>query len=1069
MIKLIQNIGTKRTFYSSILAFLCALVLLVTSLTPTALAARIDPADDVNIEIDSTTVKAQNGAQVFLMTGMLKKCQNHIDYLGGPLVLTYGKDGLLFSDGSLILWNPFDKSTVITGPYVETSLTGFVSNNIADDDGTIWCSEGNSKITFLKDYAQSLGISIDEVLCNPDGDRRGFIMGLDENNNEIVNGCSAAPRYKVNYIDGEEYLESLYERWRAQNDYPFHWDNISISYTGTPYSLANASGANDIIGAYWLYYQDFSGACSFTPVDKGTENALKIVNPKTRKFEYFNSAYSKRKYSNFSLFDGTPATCQSMADGFNTLSDKYMELIKTVLARGCYDAYTNNPEAVKRWQSIVNNPSGYTDESVQTAKEALQKYNELASDGNYMDFIEQNEDEQWVCVDIGDVHITEKDPDTPDLLENDDDACANSGSKLGWILCPIITGLQQVLNTLYENIVEPMLQINVSVFNTNNGVYSTWQIFQNIANVIFVIVFLFAIFSQITGFGIDNYGIKRLLPKLIIAAILVNLSFIICQALVDVSNIVGNGAKDLLMSVNINGQPVQTNQAINEFVRGRALAGAGAATAGVVAAATAGAWAPALLIPFLLGLLSVLIAIVFMFILLGIRQAGVIILVIISPLALLMYMLPNTKSLFDKWKNLFQALLVLYPVCGLMIGGCALAGKVIISSAENFWMALLGGLLSVIPFFLIPKITKGAMAAMGKIGGMIAGLGGAASRGITGAVKGSDGYKAYQQRAFDTQNRRRAGLDKNYQPTKIRGRVKNWYAGTALGRATGYDKMQQGRVATAMKAQERDKAMEKYTNAGFIEATNARIADEAENANIKTEYSRLSNMGAIDNLGANFDENGNYAGYDENNKNSLVSQGVEAAKSGNFARVIAVAEALSSKGHSGREALSGMLQELGNDGSKNSKDAIQRISSTMLSGNQGGSFKAKARSTYDYMKKAAAGELKPGQTVRDFSNKVNFSKVSQEELVERDHEELAKYAREMKEGKLTATSALDLYNVTNGALNNTRLDAKREGKVDGYLNEIREYYNKNYGAGKPGDAQPDQEFNVNQESDSSNT
>ena len=56
-------------------------------------------------------------------------------------------------------------------------------------------------------------------------------------------------------------------------------------------------------------------------------------------------------------------------------------------------------------------------------------------------------------------------------------------------------------------------------------------------------MFLAIIISQLTGFGISNYGIKKMLPRLIIAAILVNLSIYICQIAVDLSNILGYGLR----------------------------------------------------------------------------------------------------------------------------------------------------------------------------------------------------------------------------------------------------------------------------------------------------------------------------------------------------------------------------------------------------------------------------------------------------------------------------------------------------------------------------------------------
>ena len=70
---------------------------------------------------------------------------------------------------------------------------------------------------------------------------------------------------------------------------------------------------------------------------------------------------------------------------------------------------------------------------------------------------------------------------------------------------------------------------------------------RDFANIIFIIGFLIIVFSQLTSFGVSNYGIKRLLPKIIIAAILVNVSFYICAIAVDLSNILGNSLRGILM------------------------------------------------------------------------------------------------------------------------------------------------------------------------------------------------------------------------------------------------------------------------------------------------------------------------------------------------------------------------------------------------------------------------------------------------------------------------------------------------------------------------------------------
>ena len=57
------------------------------------------------------------------------------------------------------------------------------------------------------------------------------------------------------------------------------------------------------------------------------------------------------------------------------------------------------------------------------------------------------------------------------------------------------------------------------------------------------------IYSHITSFGISNYGIKKILPRLIIVAILVNISFYICAIAIDLSNIAGQAIQDMFINI----------------------------------------------------------------------------------------------------------------------------------------------------------------------------------------------------------------------------------------------------------------------------------------------------------------------------------------------------------------------------------------------------------------------------------------------------------------------------------------------------------------------------------------
>ena len=248
-------------------------------------------------------------------------------------------------------------------------------------------------------------------------------------------------------------------------------------------------------------------------------------------------------------------------------------------------------------------------------------------------------------------------PSDPEDPGSSDPTCLTEAGSLGWIACPTAESMGSFAKNAYESMVEDYLKVEASLLSGDDGgTFDAWKVFRDIANIGFIIVLLIIIFSQLTGFGIDNYGIKKTLPKLIITALLINASYLICQAAVDISNIVGSSAKDLLETI---AGGVGGTYDIGKMVK--AVLGA-VGIGGTVAVATfigGGLWA--ILLPLLLGLLSVVIAIIFAFFLLGMRKALIIVFVVISPVALLLYALPNTKKIFDKWFKVFKAMLLLYP------------------------------------------------------------------------------------------------------------------------------------------------------------------------------------------------------------------------------------------------------------------------------------------------------------------------------------------------------------------------------------------------------------------------
>jgi len=319
-------------------------------------------------------------------------------------------------------------------------------------------------------------------------------------------------------------------------------------------------------------------------------------------------------------------------------------------------------------------------------------------------------------------------------------SCAVDG--IGWIICPVMNFIGDLNDKAYGFLSNSFLQVDPDLLGDDTE--AAWKSFRDIANVLFVIAFLIIIYSQITGGGISNYGLKKMLPKLIIAAILVNTSFILCRVAVDVSNIVGNSIPsffDVTFSSTAGDTPTTANTDLPLWkdAIGAALI-AGTALIGLVLVISLG--------------VPGLIALVIIVLILVARKAAIILLVVIAPLAFVAYLLPNTEQWFKKWWKLFSSLLILYPVIGVVFGASALAAKIINNGDVVMQLTALG--VSVLPLFAVPLLLKSSISGLGAVG---ARLGGSLDRATGAATKGS---KDRLKRRGENIEARMAGSDNRF-------------------------------------------------------------------------------------------------------------------------------------------------------------------------------------------------------------------------------------------------------------------------------------------------------------------
>ena len=288
---------------------------------------------------------------------------------------------------------------------------------------------------------------------------------------------------------------------------------------------------------------------------------------------------------------------------------------------------------------------------------------------------------------------------------------------IGWFICPVSNWLADGIDFMYSALQEFLKTKPLETTNQNSGIYLAWVIMRNISNVAFVVAFLVIIYSQLTSVGISNYGVKKMIPRLVIAAVLVNLSFTICAILLDLSNIAGYAFQDAFMGIKNTISTVGENTSTWTWseVISTALSN-GALAIGAITFTTE-------LLPMLVPAATLAgLTLLLILLIMAARQALIIILIIISPLAFVCYLLPGTEKWFKKWRDSFLTMLVFFPAFSVVFGGAQLAGILIIQNASGpngAIMHVLGMLVQIIPLAITPLIMKFSGGVLGKFAGFV--------------------------------------------------------------------------------------------------------------------------------------------------------------------------------------------------------------------------------------------------------------------------------------------------------------------------------------------------------------
>ena len=414
------------------------------------------------------------------------------------------------------------------------------------------------------------------------------------------------------------------------------------------------------------------------------------------------------------------------------------DAVKTIAARTNGDTGSSAMDAV--FTSCLAGHSGVDEASIKAQKGEI-AWNDIKED-----------------VDISGSAATEE--SKADEAKN---SCGIDG--IGWFICPLMNFASNISDSAYSAISQ-FLSIDPKIFkndSTSGGLKQAWNFFRDIANAVFAVIFLWVIFSQISNVGVSNYGIKKILPRLIIGALLVNLSFYLCQLAVDLSNILGFSLKGVL------------ERAASEIDTQSAAAGS-FYTVVVGALALTGAVLFLFLAVSIPTITALLLALLVVLVILIVRQAAIILLIAVSPLAFAAWLLPNTENLFKKWISMFKGLLVVFPVVSLLYGAGKLAGAILAASAtddpnnpkETMQFAALAA--SILPLGATPFVLKSSLNSLGSFAGKLGGLSGLANKKLGGAIGNSIG------------NSRLNDLKKGWQKNSAKRRANRRSGNTWLGR-----------------------------------------------------------------------------------------------------------------------------------------------------------------------------------------------------------------------------------------------------------------------------------------------
>ena len=279
-----------------------------------------------------------------------------------------------------------------------------------------------------------------------------------------------------------------------------------------------------------------------------------------------------------------------------------------------------------------------------------------------------------------------------------------------FLVCSVIDTGTYAVGKLDDTIASLLTVDTNDVFkddDTGNSYHIAWNSFRAFALGLIVIAALVMVVSQAAGWELlDAYTVRKVLPRLLFAAVFIALSWDVLEFLTNLSNDAGNGIRGLIYA------PFKEMANTGGDIGGGSLF---ALTLIGTGGALAFGWI-GLLSFVVTGLMACLVAVS----VLVIRKMIILLLIMLSPFAIAASVLPNTRKVYETWKSTLYAVLIIFPIIMVFIAIGRIFSTVAFHSPGNQTVnQLIAFIAYFAPYFLITTAFKMAGGVVAAVGGVV--------------------------------------------------------------------------------------------------------------------------------------------------------------------------------------------------------------------------------------------------------------------------------------------------------------------------------------------------------------